>query len=82
MAETLATREELAHADDLGDFYRIPVDSRDLNYGLYFDEGESARDRLFDFTSASASRLGVPEIMHLLTTLPEIRAQLDLEPVR
>jgi UDP-N-acetylglucosamine 4,6-dehydratase len=76
MSETLATREELAHADDLGDFYRIPIDSRDLNYALYFDEGESARDRLFDFTSATAPRLGVPEIMELLLTLPEIREAL------
>jgi UDP-N-acetylglucosamine 4,6-dehydratase/5-epimerase len=78
MAETLASREELAHADDLGDFYRIPVDSRDLNYALYFEEGESMKDRLFDFTSATATRLGVPEIIELLQTLPEIRAQLEL----
>jgi UDP-N-acetylglucosamine 4,6-dehydratase len=78
MAETLASREELAHADDLGDFYRIPIDSRDLNYSLYFDEGESTKDRLFDFTSSTARRLGVPEIIDLLRTLPEIRAQLEL----
>jgi UDP-glucose 4-epimerase len=78
MAETLASREELARADDFGDFYRVPVDSRDLNYSLYFEEGEDTRDRLFDYTSATAQRLGVPEIEALLRTLPEVRAQLDL----
>jgi len=82
MSETLATREELAHADDLGEFYRIPIDSRDLNYALYFEEGESNRDRLFDFTSSTATRMDVPEIMDLLMGLPEIRAQVDLVGAR
>jgi UDP-N-acetylglucosamine 4,6-dehydratase/5-epimerase len=82
MSETLATRDELAHADDLGDFYRIPIDSRDLNYALYFEEGESNRDRLFDFTSSTATRMDIPEIMDLLMTLPEIQAQVELVGAR
>lgn len=77
MHETLANREELAHAEDLGDFFRIPVDSRDFNYALYFDEGDR-RQSTVDFTSANAPRLDVPQIMSLLRTLPEIQAELGL----
>lgn len=76
MAETLASREELEHAQDFGDFFRVPVDSRDLNYNLYFDEGSLTRERVFDFTSANAPRLTVPEVEQLLLTLPEVRAEL------
>ncbi|MEO3776376.1 SDR family NAD(P)-dependent oxidoreductase [Micromonospora sp. B11E3] len=74
--ETLASREELAQADDFGDFYRVPVDARDLNYALYVTEGELGGPAREDFTSANARRLDVPEIMELLRTLPEIRAEL------
>lgn len=74
--ETLASREELARADDLGEFLRVPVDDRDLNYALYTCEGELGDSAVADFTSANARRLDVPEIMELLLTLPEIRAEL------
>ena len=76
MAETLASREELEHAQDYEDFFRVPIDSRDLNYSLYFDEGETEREQIFDFTSSNAPRLTVPEVEELLLTLPEVRAQL------
>ncbi|MEU4714743.1 polysaccharide biosynthesis protein [Micromonospora purpureochromogenes] len=75
--ETLASREDLARAQDLGEFLRIPVDSRDLNYSLYFDEGDTSRGHQVDYNSHNARRLDVPEIMSLLLTLPELRAQLD-----
>ncbi|MDI6101291.1 polysaccharide biosynthesis protein [Actinoplanes sp. NEAU-A12] len=74
--ETLASREELRHAEDLGDFYRVPLDTRDLNYAPYEKEGVPGTDPLFDFNSANAPRLDVPEIEALLRTLPEIRAEL------
>jgi len=77
MYETLASSEELRHAQDFGDFLRVPVDTRDLNYAPYVEEGEPAGDRPADFTSANTRRLAVPEIEALLLTLPEIRAQLD-----
>jgi UDP-N-acetylglucosamine 4,6-dehydratase len=80
MSETLASREELAHAEDFGEFFRVPIDSRDLNYALYVEEGYSSRDHLADYTSANAQRLGVPEIMSRLLTLPEVRAELDVVP--
>lgn len=76
LAETLASREELERAQDLGDFFRVPLDSRDLNYALYFEEGETEREKVFDFDSSNATRLTVPEIEDLLLTLPEVRAQL------
>lgn len=76
MAETLASREELTHAQDFGDFFRVPVDSRDLNYSLYVEEGELDRDPLADFNSDNAPRLSVEEIEELLLTLPEVRAHL------
>ncbi|PTA46285.1 polysaccharide biosynthesis protein [Micromonospora sp. RP3T] len=76
LSETLATREELAKADDFGDFFRVPVDVRDLNYSLYVSQGEPGIAGLQDFNSTNAPRLGVPEIVALLTTLPEIRAEL------
>jgi UDP-glucose 4-epimerase len=82
MFETLASHEELSHAEDLGEFLRVPLDSRDLNYALYVDEGEPDRKPRRDYTSENAPRLGVAEIMALLQTLPEIRAHLDdLAPV-
>ncbi|MEV0724398.1 SDR family NAD(P)-dependent oxidoreductase [Micromonospora purpureochromogenes] len=80
--ETLASREELAQADDFGEFFRVPVDARDLNYALYVSEGELTAPPAEDFNSANAPRLDVPQIMDLLLTLPEIRAELALrDPV-
>ncbi|GAB1643008.1 type 8 capsular polysaccharide synthesis protein Cap8E [Krasilnikovia sp. MM14-A1259] len=76
MAETLASREELEHAEDFGEFFRVPVDSRDLNYSLYVEQGETDRETIFDFNSANAPRLSVPEVERVLLTLPEVRVQL------
>jgi UDP-N-acetylglucosamine 4,6-dehydratase len=75
-SETLATAEELAHAEDFGAYFRVPVDSRDLNYALYFDQGDPKVGRTDDFDSASAPRLTVPDIEALLRTLPEVQAEL------
>ncbi len=74
--ETLVNREELVLAEDLGKFFRVPVDARDLNYELYFSDGDLALAKMADFNSANAPRLDVPGIVRLLTTLPEIRADL------
>ncbi|MCW2640502.1 MAG: UDP-glucose 4-epimerase [Dactylosporangium sp.] len=77
MNETLASREELADAEDLGDYFRVPSDARDLNYSLYFSEGNPAQLCATDYDSSSAPRLDVPELESLLLTLPEVRAELD-----
>ncbi|WBB71725.1 SDR family NAD(P)-dependent oxidoreductase [Micromonospora sp. WMMD1128] len=80
--ETLASREELARAEDFGDFFRVPVDARGLNYALYVSEGDFGLGAEEDFNSANAPRLDVPQIVDLLLTLPEVRAELALrDPV-
>ncbi|MFI5834014.1 polysaccharide biosynthesis protein [Micromonospora sp. NPDC051300] len=76
--ETLATREELLLADDFGDFFRVPLDARDLNYELYVSEGEPRGVATQDFNSANAPRLDVPQIIEALRSLPEVRAELAL----
>ncbi|TCJ30263.1 NAD-dependent epimerase/dehydratase family protein [Nocardioides jejuensis] len=79
--ETLATREELARAEDQGDFYRVPVDGRDLNYGKYFDEGDVAESALDDYHSHNTERLDVAGVKELLLGLPAFRKLLDATPV-
>jgi UDP-glucose 4-epimerase len=74
--ETLATREELAKSDDMGDYYRVPMDDRDLNYGKYFTEGNPSEARMDDYTSHNTERLDVAGVERLLLTLPEVRAEL------
>lgn len=68
--ETLLTREEMAEAEDQGDYYRIPPDMRDLNYDKYFDEGEHRISEALDYTSHNARRLSLDETKELLMTLP------------
>jgi UDP-N-acetylglucosamine 4,6-dehydratase len=74
--ETLASREELRNADDLGDCYRVRLDTRNLNYAIYEQDGAPGTDPLFDYNSGNAPRLRVAEIEELLLTLPQIRAEL------
>ena len=67
--ETLLTREELARADDCGNYYRIPADGRDLNYSVYFSEGQSRVSTLDDYNSHNTRRLDVPAMVELLLKL-------------
>ena len=71
--ETLATREELARAEDQGDYFRVSVDARNLNYGEYFDEGET-RTAHEDYHSHNTERLGVEAVTELLHSLAAFRA--------
>jgi UDP-N-acetylglucosamine 4,6-dehydratase len=75
--ESLVSREEMAHAEDMGGYYRIPADNRDLNYAKYFSEGEEEISRLDDYTSHNTRRLKVGEIKHLLLGLSYIKERLD-----
>tara|TARA_B100001093_G_scaffold519398_1_gene608249 strand:+ start:5126 stop:6145 length:1020 start_codon:yes stop_codon:yes gene_type:complete len=75
--ETLVSREELARAQDLGDFIRIPADSRDLNYPEYFDTGQTIISESSDYTSHNTNQLSVDEIKDKLLNLPFIKDQLD-----
>ena len=68
--ETLLSREECAAADDLGDYYRIPPDARDLNYSKFFEEGETRITLAGDYTSHNTRQLDVPEMRDMLLRLP------------
>jgi UDP-N-acetylglucosamine 4,6-dehydratase/5-epimerase len=74
--ETLATREEMSRAEDMGDYYRVRMDDRDLNYSLYFSEGDTTEHKLEDYTSHNTRRLSVAEVEDLLRTLSEVREAL------
>ncbi|WP_324650022.1 polysaccharide biosynthesis protein [Georgenia sp. H159] len=74
--ETLLTREEIVGAYDQGEYFRVPLDARSLNYELYFDQGERATARLDDYTSENTERLSLAQTIDLIRTLPEIRALL------
>jgi UDP-glucose 4-epimerase len=75
--ETLATREELAKAEDLVDYYRVPMDNRDLDYSKYLTEGDTRKPQLDDYTSHNTERLDVAGVERLLLSLPEVRAGLE-----
>jgi len=75
--ETLATREELSRAEDHGDYLRIPMDERDLNYETYYSKGDPDEVAIEDYTSHNTRRLNVQEIEELLLSLPEFRRQVE-----
>ncbi len=76
VSEALASREELARAQDMGDYFRIAADKRDLNYSVYVDEGDTAQTRFSDYDSHTVERLTVREVEDLLLTLPEVCSEL------
>lgn len=75
--ETLATAEELSRSIDSGDYFRIVLDDRGLDYAVYFEEGDPSVSAIRDYDSASTHRLGVDELEDLLLSLPEIRSELS-----
>ena len=75
--ETLLTREEMANAEDMGDYYRIPSDVRDLNYSCYFTEGETRISRQDDYNSHNTRRLDEVGLIELLMKLEFVREALD-----
>jgi len=74
--ETLCTREEMVKAEDMGDFYRIPADNRDLNYAQYFSEGEQDISTIEDYHSHNTVQHGVEGMKLLLKKLPLIRKEI------
>lgn len=75
--ETLLTREEMSKAKDLGDYYRIFADNRDLNYNKYFTEGEEQISQIEDYNSHNTSRLTVHEVKDKLLKLDYIQNELN-----
>ena len=76
MYETLLTNEECAHAIDLGNFYRVPSDKRDLNYDKYFREGDKERNTLTEFNSSNTELLNVEQVQRKLLSLAYFRDEL------
>ncbi len=74
--ETLLTREEMAHANDLGGYYRIPSDNRDLNYNKYFIEGQEELSEAEDYNSHNTERLTIEQIKEKLLTLQLVQDEL------
>lgn len=75
--ESLLSREEMARADDLGEYYRVPADSRDLNYAKYFVQGEVTIPNFDDYTSHNTHRLDVEGVKQTLMKLDIIREALN-----
>jgi UDP-glucose 4-epimerase len=76
--ESLLSTEERVKAEDLGDYFRVPLDARDLNYSVYFEEGESRPENLEAYTSHNTERLNVEGVKKLLLTIPEVKLELGL----
>jgi UDP-glucose 4-epimerase len=74
--ETLISREEMAKAEDLGGYYRIPADNRDLNYAQFFSEGEEKISQQDDYTSHNTERLNVEQVKKLLLKLDFIKEEI------
>lgn len=74
--ETLCTREEMIKAEDMGDFYRVPADNRDLNYAKYFSEGEQDISIIEDYHSHNTNQKTVSELKNLISKLPLIRKEV------
>jgi UDP-glucose 4-epimerase len=77
MYETLLTNEECAHAVDLGDFYRVPADKRNLNYDKYISHGNSERKHLTEFNSNNTDLLNKEQVKEKLLALAYIREELE-----
>jgi UDP-glucose 4-epimerase len=75
--ESLISREEMAKSKDMGKYYRIPADNRDLNYRKYFVEGEEKISQLDDYTSHNTERLTVSEVKSLVSKLDYVKEQLN-----
>ncbi len=74
--ETLCTREEMLKAEDMGEFYRIPADNRDLNYSKYLSEGELDVSQLEDYHSHNTTRLNVEGVKKLISQLSIVKSQI------
>ncbi len=77
MYETLLTNEECSNAIDMGDFYRVPCDKRDLNYDKYFKDGDTERNPLTEFDSSNTELLNVEQVKEKLLELQYIRDEIE-----
>ncbi|EMM70890.1 polysaccharide biosynthesis protein C-terminal domain protein [Leptospira weilii str. 2006001855] len=78
--ETLLSREEMANVEDMTDYYRIPPDLRDLNYGKFIDQGEKKISSLEDYNSHNTERLNLDGMKDMLLKLQFIRNIIEGRP--
>ena len=78
--ETLLSREEMVKSTDMGEYFRVPLDARSLQYELYYEEGDRQQARWDDYTSENTDRLDVDATKRLLMRLPEVRQLLGTTP--
>jgi len=76
--ETLLTKEEMVRSIDLGKYFRIPADTRDLNYNKFFDDGAEVLTESHEYHSHNAEQLNMPDLLDLLSNLDEIRDDLEI----
>lgn len=74
--ESLLGTEERAHSEDQGDYFRVPLDTRTLDYGIYFEDGSKQKKSAESYNSSNTTQLGVEEVISLLLSLPEVQAAL------
>ncbi len=79
--ETLCTREEMIKSEDMGDFYRVPADNRDLNYAKYFFEGEQDISLIEDYHSHNTNQKSIDGLKDLISKLPLIRKEIFGEEI-
>jgi len=75
--ETLVTREEMFRAQDMGNYFRIPIDDRDLNYDKFFVEGVEDMTKIEEYHSHNTHRLDVEGMKQLLMKLPEVKSDIE-----
>lgn len=76
MYETLVTKEELRRSEDMGNYYRVSLDDRNLNYNLYFTEGDKKEAAIEDYHSHNTNQLDIKGVEELLLSLPEVQVEL------
>ena len=74
--ESLLSTEERVKSEDLGGYFRVPLDSRNLNYSVYFEQGQPRKESLEAYTSHNTERLDLEAVKNLLLTIPEVRQEL------
>ena len=77
MYETLASKGELLRSEDMGNYLRISIDDRDLNYNRYLNEGDMEIIKTEDYNSQNTTRMNVGEIEEMLLSQPEIISELE-----
>ena len=78
MFESLLSSEEHAKSEDLGDYFRVPIDDRTLNYKIYFEEGQKELTETFSsYTSDSTTQLNADQVASLVKELPEYRKYME-----